>query len=409
MAARAGVEVPESRRDWLIELLGDYSAAHVLEALRRASIEGWQRVNARDLSFAMHRDFDHAADWLRAHGYVEHETHLAPVFEQVFACGRVTTCFADERTTLELLELPAGDWGAPVTLVREPGGGRRGGARLYWSEAQGPKRVRAAVSRAFWRGRDVELLDALERNAIALLGHPGMGCVYHGPLRDQIGRWRAFTEQGMRRSVLLQGAPGCGKSTFCLHAGRALSDRVLVLGVSMLEALDVAGWRELLDWLTPGVLVLDDVDRASPRALAGKLRVLEEGFCQVPHVFLTSNDLGALPEAMRRPGRIDEIYVLDPPPRRACLRIIRALAAREGVAVPHGRADELVALLRHESSAHVVEWLRRWRVTGAAGLSPDGETTLGVDVTHDPDSEDPPLRRRPWHGRPRGGGGAPRR
>lgn len=117
------------------------------------------------------------------------------------------------------------------------------------------------------------------------------------------------------------------------------------------------------------------------RALTQKLRVLEEGFCHVPHVFLTSNHLDALPGAMLRPGRIDEVYVLEPPPRDACARIIGALARREGVVPPRDHEDTLIALLRQKSSAHVVEWLRRCRVSGAAGLFPEGEAALAIDRT----------------------------
>jgi hypothetical protein len=349
-------------------------------------------VNPGDLSFLMHREFDSDDDWLRAHGYVEHDTHLGAIFDHLFATGRVTTAFMDERDVLELLELECAD-GGRATLVRDPKGGRRGGPRIYWRPTEGAERVREAVARAFWQDRQIELVDVFERGQLTLLGHPGTPGTYHGPLLEEIPRWRAFGAQGLRRSVLLQGVPGCGKSTFCLHASRALSDRVLALGVGVLDELDVAGWRELIDWLAPGVLVLDDVDRTGDRALAQKLRVLEEGFCQVPYVFLTSNDHERLPPAMRRPGRIDEIYVLEPPPTRACLRIIRALAAREGVIVPPGREDELVALLRHRSSAHVVEWLRRWRVSGPGGLAPDSETALSLEAPEDTGGE---VRR--WRG-----------
>lgn len=119
---------------------------------------------------------------------------------------------------------------------------------------------------------------------------------------DYIEGWQAFRRAGLRRNVLIQGPPGSGKSTFCAQAARTLSSRTLILTSEFFQNIGSAQWCALLEILAPEAVIVDDIDRAGEHSLESKLRLFEEGYCDVPFVFFTTNDHLKLPVFMRRPG-----------------------------------------------------------------------------------------------------------
>ena len=179
----------------------------------------------------------------------------------------------------------------------------------------------------------------------------------------------------MRRNVLLQGEPGTGKSTFCLHAARELSRRTILLTPDGYESMGINEWRKLLEVLAPEMVIVDDIDRVGEHTIEARLRLFEEGYCEVPYSLFTSNDHTRLPRAMRRPGRVDELIRVTPPGEALCDELINRLAERVGVSIPAEERPRLRQLMRERSNAHVIELLRRAQVLGWA------QVTFPEDIT----------------------------
>lgn len=242
-------------------------------------------------------------------------------------------------------------------------------------DADERERVYEGVAELFWSERRAVMLDSsLRGESFCTLSLDGPA--YHGPLELLIERWKAYQAADVRRSVLIQGRPGSGKSTFALHSARALSDRTLVLTAESCDSLGDGPWYTLLRVLDPTMIIMDDIDRLSEHRLERKLRMFEEGYCDVPILLFTSNDYERLPLPLRRPGRIDQILEVEEPDEAIVRDVIRRIAERELVEVPCEQMDLLLEISRRLSMAHVVERLRRARVEGWHASDVDGDITF---------------------------------
>ena len=375
LAAREGLEVPNKELPRLLELLENYSSAHVVEALRRAHVLGWEASYQQDKSFQLQREYNCQQDWLRIHGFREYRQENPWLFAEIAARVSMDVAYEDERCRILRAELPGG---AQFCMEDAPQWDR---SVIYYRDSiDGLQAFREGIGKSFWEGRPAVVMDSTDnRPEVRALSLENQQ--YHGPLLERVDQWRAFMDQGIRRNILLQGPPGCGKSTFCKHVAREVSQRTLMLTSQAYEELNFMRWRELLNFLAPEVVIVDDVDRVQEYRLESSLKNFEEGYCEVPLVFFTTNDHQRLPEAMRRPGRIDQILEFEPPSQELRWRLIREMAAREGVdELPEDQLQRLDALVLHQSTAHLVEALRRARVLGWAQVfnTTGGDTTFAA-------------------------------
>lgn len=255
---------------------------------------------------------------------------------------------------------------------------------LYAQEDQDPAPIFAHLCESLWRGRRALRLDLRKGSntygpgevflsEIDLSGHR-----YVGALERCIDEWRQFREVGIRRSVLLQGKPGSGKSTLCLHAARELTERAALLSAEVYEAFHGAAWKTLLRILSPQMIILDDIDRVGSNILGAKLDSFEEGkgADELPFIMFTSNDIEKIPGAFRRPGRIDQILLVNEPEEGVKRAMIERFARRVGVEVPAEQLPRLQRLLTTHSGAHVIEALRRARVLGWEHAPGDEDITF---------------------------------
>lgn len=396
MAGEVGVEIPKERMRWLLALHEEYSAAHALEAMRRAKILGWEQTEREgDISFLLQRDFDRASDWLSAHGYAAFKLENTFILSELTRRAPTNLAYADGGDDHLEVVLPNG-----ASLVFEDSDRGYGRDIFARDREHDFARTREGIAELFWRGRDGVLIDAVDRGEV-IVRELDLGSVrYHGQMLEHLPRWEAFIGANMRRVILCQGVPGSGKSTFCLHAVRALSARTLMLTPDAYDEFSCSEWRELIDLLKPEAIIVDDIDRVGSHALETRLRFFEEGYCDVPLVLFTSNDHTELPRAMRRPGRIDQILLFEAPGDELIDDLIDELAARVGVEVPDKHRGKVAELMREHSNAFAVELMRRGKICGWDDLEREGDITftLGQEEGEDGDKVRhlPARRRRRW-------------
>ncbi|MBA2662633.1 MAG: ATP-binding protein [Bradymonadaceae bacterium] len=318
------------------------------------------------------RSFDTLRAWLRGHGYAPFRCDVLFLLEELLELPEVEMVFRDNYGELHEITLTNG---IKVCVLRDTERARER-MELYvrWT-SDGGDRILDAVAEAFWRARSTVIIDVINDGMtfrdIDLSTH-----AYEGSLLGLIAQWKAFREAGIRRNVLLQGRPGTGKSTFCFHAARELSKRTLMLTADFCSEVRVTDWALILSVLRPEMVIVDDIDRVGGHGFEAKLRMFEEGYCDIPFVLFTSNDHTKLPQAMRRPGRIDQIIKVDEPDERVRRRIIGEMAVRVGVEIPNGEWVRLENMLAELSVAHVIEALRRAKVDGWSSEPVSGDVTF---------------------------------
>jgi hypothetical protein len=314
--------------------------------------------------------------WMRARGFGRKSWDLEALWRLTFMTAEREPAFRDDEDIVWRVNLPNGAHYFVELPIRR---GFIEGLPDYPpnlpEDGALRRRVMEGVGELFWQNRCGALLDvSVDSQVFSELDMDGAD--YHGPLESCFDRWKEYARADLRRNVLLQGKPGTGKSTFCMTAARRLSERTLMLTAEACESLGDAEWYELMRVLGPTMVIMDDVDRLAEATLERKLRMFEEGYCNVPFVLFTSNELERLPQPMRRPGRIDQILEVSEPGDDALRDVVRRLAERESVEVTDLRVGQLVRMARDLSMAHVVERLRRARVEGWDAPTLEGDITF---------------------------------
>lgn len=114
---------------------------------------------------------------------------------------------------------------------------------------------------------------------------------------------------GVSRSVMLYGPPGTGKSTMARTLVENLNLRSFRIRVEDVSGLENSTLFEAISIFEPEAVILDDFDRA--HAQAALLETLEFFQRHVKLVVATVNDKNNLDEALLRPGRFDELVMVD--------------------------------------------------------------------------------------------------
>ena len=130
-----------------------------------------------------------------------------------------------------------------------------------------------------------------------------------------------FREMGLNRSSLLSGQPGSGKTSYAAKIATLLGGKLIIIDAKALSLSDRYGWisslEKMFHVITPAVVLFDDIDRLDTDDLSLMLSFIEalnqyKGNNKIV-IMATANDLCKIPEAMKRPGRFDEIIVFNNP------------------------------------------------------------------------------------------------
>ena len=116
-------------------------------------------------------------------------------------------------------------------------------------------------------------------------------------------------DAGVARSVMLYGPPGTGKSTMARTLVQNLDLRSFRIRIEDVVGLENSTLFEAISIFQPDAVILDDFDRA--HAQASLLETLEFFQRHVKLVIATVNNKNNLDEALLRPGRFDELVMVD--------------------------------------------------------------------------------------------------
>lgn len=116
-------------------------------------------------------------------------------------------------------------------------------------------------------------------------------------------------EEGVSRSVMFYGPPGTGKSTLARTIIEQMNLRSFRIRIADLGGLDNSTLFEAVNIFEPDAVILDDFDRAHGQAQL--LETLEFFKQKVKLVITTVNNRKSLDDALMRPGRIDELILID--------------------------------------------------------------------------------------------------
>lgn len=194
-------------------------------------------------------------------------------------------------------------------------------------------------------------------------------------------RVQAFQQHGFKRSYLLDGLPGTGKTTIARQVAAA-TGQPTVHFIHTDEGLHVTtrsdsqsstvnttvghfGYGlEFIRLYKPGVIVFDDIDRLNRYEQYALLGFLER-MHDAGTLIATSNNKAHLDPALRRPGRFDE--VIDIP-------ALDSLAVEALLGPDKHVADQMLGW----PIAYIVEWKQRRQVLGERAFSeiPEMQTRI---------------------------------
>lgn len=184
---------------------------------------------------------------------------------------------------------------------------------------------------------------------------------FEGQASLYLDRWDAFRRKGLKRASLLYGPPGGGKTTLLHNAALRAGRRVLCL-----REWDVCDQDRLLDILQGldlDLIVMEDLDRWDHDTLTSRVMPLLETR-PAKMVLATCNNFAKLPQALRRPGRFDELIEIPAPDREGRRAIMLKHARILGVTIPEDAQEQLLTWSEGLTGAFLCEMVARGSVIG---------------------------------------------
>lgn len=227
-------------------------------------------------------------------------------------------------------------------------------------------RVIQSLTDMFWDNHDIIKIGWHEQREYEYIDYQDVefdGRQYQGELTEIYDRLQEYVDQDTRRCILFQGPPGSGKSTLAYNIAHRIPDRTMVFSHDFIGSVDENTWERMHHHLNPDMIFVDDIDRCA-REMHDALQLFEDRHCDVPLIIFTSNHYDRLPNAFKRPGRVDEIIEMIEPPKEVRYDVIRSIGEQEGVDIPEDRIPILDHIYQEYPGAYIVELIRRCDVEG---------------------------------------------
>lgn len=257
--------------------------------------------------------------------------------------------------------------------------------------------IRKEIAQSVWDKYDghIEMFLDEKRQDFLFKTKEGLPWEYKGVQgRKLLNRWKQFKEKGMRRSIILHGKPGTGKSTLARQATQELEGDVVFVPVeTLIDCRSIEYFSQVLEILEPDILIIDDLDRLHHSDLESLLSFFEETENPVPFILATTNHLDNLPDAIKRPGRFDEIWEIEPPSDEVREKVISYLAELEDFDLSEETTEKIAKIAKENDlpGSHIREIIRRVKVVGEEdGLEfSDNDMTFDEEWNLDPEEVPP--------------------
>lgn len=224
------------------------------------------------------------------------------------------------------------------------------------------EKINTTLASLFWKKRNIIKLD-IKDDIIEFKDLDPIDRKYEGELSKVFQNLKTCKEKDIRRSLLFQGPPGTGKSTLVFNLAESVSSRTVVVTHQFMEWVNDNHWNYVISHLQPEMLIVDDIDRIS-RTMERKLSMFEDHYCDIPFILMTSNHYNRLPDAFKRPGRIDEIIEMQNPSKEIRYEVIRSIAKQEELDIVEDRMEILDKIHEEYPGAYIVELFRRIKAYG---------------------------------------------
>ena len=214
--------------------------------------------------------------------------------------------------------------------------------------------MRAFITSMLWRtigSSNVSLimLDTHRDKKYAFAADSIDDIIDDNPRCDEIVSYlRRCAEVNLNRSIMLYGPPGTAKTTIARAIVARLGYRSLRVRVEDLQYIDNVTMMQLCDLIMPDACVIDDFDRSAAQVMF--LEMLERFSKNIKLLIATVNNRNALDEALLRPGRFDEMMLIDRVPECVVRRILGE------------SCQDAFELVRDWPIAFIVELVKRRRV-----------------------------------------------
>lgn len=213
--------------------------------------------------------------------------------------------------------------------------------------------VRYAIGRAIWEqyGMKVEMMFTREsRDGHFRKWDPGPSKTSE-QTEEVHRRIQKFLKAGKRRTILLHGPPGTGKSWMSRYIADSILWPTLFIDASQLTWIGIHAVETALEILQPSVVIIDDLDLV--RDVSSLLSTIDRINKTTRLLLVTANEKKAFDAAAIRAGRFDDI-----------IEVERVLSPRD--LIP-GLTDE------------VYEEIDKWPIAFVVSLR-DSLEVLGMDV-----------------------------
>jgi adenylate kinase family enzyme len=211
------------------------------------------------------------------------------------------------------------------------------------------------------------VLSAADKNYDAMRSKPARGSGSGGQVRvvtddlvnsvssSAADEWVSYLERcnklDIKRTLLFYGRPGCGKSTLARTICEKLAIRSLRVRVEDIGSMGTESVGEIISIFEPDAVIFDDLDRSmSQLALFEMMEMLHK---RTKFVFATVNHLRNLADALKRPGRFDEVVHISALDENAVRQMLGS-----------GIDDEVFETLKSWPVAFIKEYLIRCKIVG---------------------------------------------
>jgi hypothetical protein len=190
---------------------------------------------------------------------------------------------------------------------------------------------------------------------------------YKGPLEKETERIKTFHKHDYSANIMLYGQPGTGKSCFCQNFAKENDYKTLRVPISVMRNGCSIDFSDMIAATQPELVIVDDFDSIwegadiEDKGPLEKVNMLNE--FNATTIF-TVNNVELLPDAIKRPGRIDRIVNAECSNRDERETVQEHLANLVGIEIEQEYEDKIDEFHQKYSPAHLKHLYKQVKIFG---------------------------------------------